>query len=665
MSRMMPALLLAAALLAGPAPAAAGHAQVERLAGPDRYATAAAVSHERFPDGAGTVFVATGADFPDALAGGPAAGVAEAPILLVERDRVPAPTRTEIGRLDPDEVVILGGEGAISRAVEGELALLTASVPQRIAGADRYATAAAVSGAHFAPGVPVAYVATGAAFPDALAGAAAGAARGGPVLLTRPEGLPAVTRDELDRLEPGEIVVLGGQAAISPQVAEQLDRHTDGQVRRLAGHDRYATAAEVAGEHVEADTVWLATGAVFADALAGAPAGQPLLLTPPHCVPDQAWARIQHLGPARLVLLGGSAALGPGAEHLLTCAPPEVTVLADGLELPWDIAFAPDGRTFITERDSGRVLERVADGSFAEVQRLSVNAAGEGGLLGLTPDADYGRTGLLYAYLTTSDDNRIVRFRPGQQPEPVLTGIPRANIHDGGRIAFGPDGMLYATTGDAAQPALSQRRDTLAGKILRMTRDGQPAPGNPDPGSHIYALGIRNAQGLAWDRDDRLFATEFGPAVDDEVNVIVPGGNYGWPEVTGAAGDPRFIDPVIVRQPPEASWSGAAIVSNGAVPEWEGDLFVAALRGQRLWPKTARSASHTSPTVAMCASAVFITGRRLSLPSAAFATSASARSTASWSRSARMAWRLATWPRIAASSTRWSSGSTSSSSVYG
>jgi glucose/arabinose dehydrogenase len=270
----------------------------------------------------------------------------------------------------------------------------------------------------------------------------------------------------------------------------------------------------------------------------------------------------------------------------------EVTVVATNLEVPWEAVFTPDGRTYVTERDSGRLLElqppprggQRADTVMVEVQRFPINPAGEGGLLGLAVSPDFDDDGLLYAYYTTDEDNRIVRFRPGEEPQPVLTGIPRGGNHNGGRIAFGPDdGMLYAGTGDAGVPQHSQDPGSLGGKILRMTPDGEVADGNPRPDSLVYALGLRNVQGLAWDAGGRLFATEFGPAVDDEINLVEPGANYGWPHVTGEAGHPQFVDPVLVRQPPEASWSGAAVLLDGAIPQWEGHLFAAALRGQRLW----------------------------------------------------------------------------------
>jgi glucose/arabinose dehydrogenase len=261
---------------------------------------------------------------------------------------------------------------------------------------------------------------------------------------------------------------------------------------------------------------------------------------------------------------------------LVPCEATQTTVIATGLEVPWDAAWIGTD-AYLTERRSGRLLKRTAAGTITEVQRLPSVDYGEGGLLGLAQG-----DGLLYAYLTTSTDNRIVRFAPGQAPTPILTGIARNTFHNAGRIAFGPDGMLYAGTGDAGDTARSQDPASLNGKILRMTPDGKVPADNPRPGSYVYALGFRDPQGLAWDAQGRLFATEFGPDKDDEVNRIVPNGNYGWPTVTGQAHDPRFVDPIVVRPTAVASWSGAAVV-HGGVPEWDGDLLVAALRGTRLY----------------------------------------------------------------------------------
>lgn len=258
----------------------------------------------------------------------------------------------------------------------------------------------------------------------------------------------------------------------------------------------------------------------------------------------------------------------------------EVTDVATGLEAPWDVTWLGD-RALLTERDSGRLLELEDDGATRQVRTFDVDSAGEGGLLGLAVGPD----DQLYVYLTTAGDNRVVRLDPDEDaaPEVIVDAIPAAGNHNGGRIEFGPDGMLYVATGDAQQSAAAQDPSSLAGKILRVTPDGDVPDDNPTAGSPVWSLGHRNVQGLAFDAAGRLFAAEFGPDVDDEINLIEPGGNYGWPEVTGEAGVEGFVDPVLVRQPNEASWSGGTVLTDGAIPQWEGDLFVASLRGERLW----------------------------------------------------------------------------------
>ncbi|MEV4239928.1 PQQ-dependent sugar dehydrogenase [Nocardia sp. NPDC049737] len=259
------------------------------------------------------------------------------------------------------------------------------------------------------------------------------------------------------------------------------------------------------------------------------------------------------------------------------------------IDVPWGLAFLPDGDVLVAERDTGRIL-RVVPGRPAEkvYEVPGVVARGEGGLLGLAVAADYAETRYVYAYFTAADDNRIVRFRLDGQPEVIFAGIAKAGNHNGGRIAFGPDGMLYIGTGDAAQGNRSQDPASPNGKILRLTPDGAAAPGNPTPGSPVYSLGHRNVQGLAWDRSGRLFAAEFGQDAFDEINPIEPGHNYGWPIVEGMGGTERgFTDPQVIWKPSEASPSGIAI---------SGDtLYVAALRGERLWTVPLRDGTLGTP----------------------------------------------------------------------
>ncbi|GGM48187.1 hypothetical protein GCM10011608_36240 [Micromonospora sonchi] len=251
---------------------------------------------------------------------------------------------------------------------------------------------------------------------------------------------------------------------------------------------------------------------------------------------------------------------------------------ATGLQVPWGMDFLPDGSALVAQRPTGQVV-RVRPGQPPEpvAQISGVTATGEGGLLGLAVSPSYAQDGWIYVYFTTATDNRIARFRltAPQNQEPILTGLARASFHDGGRIAFGPDGLLYVGVGDAGQTSSAQDPQSRNGKILRIRPDGSVPPGNPIAGSPVYSLGHRNVQGLAWDAQGRLYATEFGQNAWDEVNLIVAGGNYGWPTVEGRAGDPRFRDPLLTWTTAEASPSGATIAGNR--------LFVAALRGTRLW----------------------------------------------------------------------------------
>jgi glucose/arabinose dehydrogenase len=252
--------------------------------------------------------------------------------------------------------------------------------------------------------------------------------------------------------------------------------------------------------------------------------------------------------------------------------------VATGLEAPWGLAFLPDGSALVAERDSGKVL-RVRTGAAEPEEVLTVpgvSAAGEGGLLGLAVAPDHAETGWVYAYYTAADDNRIARFKlDGGDPDVIFDGIDKAGIHNGGRIAFGPDKMLYVGTGDAGDGSASQDAGDTNGKILRLTPDGKPAPGNPEAGSPVWSTGHRNVQGLAWTADGTMYGIEFGQNRFDEVNKIEPGANYGWPEVEGKGDRDEFTDPIVTWSTDDASPSGAAIAGD--------TLYVAALRGQRLW----------------------------------------------------------------------------------
>jgi spore germination protein YaaH/putative cell wall-binding protein len=289
-----------------------------RLAGGDRYATAAAVSADTFTPGVPIAYVATGASFPDALAAGPAAARGGGPVLLTGRTSLPVATANELTRLRPAQIMVLGGTGVVDDAVVAALrGYATSGVVTRLAGADRYATAAAVSDAAFFPGAPVAFVATGRDFPDALAGGAAAGRLDGPVLLVTGNGIPAATVAALEKLKPASIYVLGGSGVVGDNVMQALRAYaTSGAVSRLAGRDRFATAVEISRATTfdgAANTVYIATGMGFADGLAGTPAAAladgPLIIVPSGGLTAGIAAELRRLNPARIVILGGTGAV--------------------------------------------------------------------------------------------------------------------------------------------------------------------------------------------------------------------------------------------------------------------------------------------------------------------------------------------------------------------
>jgi glucose/arabinose dehydrogenase len=263
-----------------------------------------------------------------------------------------------------------------------------------------------------------------------------------------------------------------------------------------------------------------------------------------------------------------------------------VKTVTEGLDSPWGLAPLPDGDLLVSSRDTGKIF-RIAAGSGKKTELGSVpgvSSGGEGGLLGIAVPPTFASDHLVYAYFTTDSDNRIVRMlydekKPrGEQlsaPDTILRGIPKGAVHNGGRIAFGPDMMLYAGTGESGDPGLAQDKRSLGGKILRMTPDGEPVHGNPEADSVIYSYGHRNVQGLAWDDDKRLWAAEFGQHAWDELNLIEPGRNYGWPAVEGRGGRRGYTDPVEQWTTDVASPSGIAYAG--------GSIWMAALRGERLW----------------------------------------------------------------------------------
>lgn len=306
------AAMLMSQLLVTAAPASAAEVSVERLAGENRFATAAAVSRSQYPDGAPVAFIATGATFADALSiSAPAAGLG--PVLLVERDRLPSETAAELRRLGPIGILVIGGPAAVSEATMIDVARYSGRETSRIAGPDRYATSAAISREAFDAGASVAFVTTGDAFQDALSATPSAAAFGGPLLLTTSEVLPSTVDRELQRLEPDRIVVVGSTADVGDAVVERL-RKLAPDVLRIGDPDDATTSAAVSrSTFTGSTTAFLATSAAFPDGLTGgAYAGAvpaPLMLVGRDEVPDAVKCELVRLGVEAVVVLGGREAV--------------------------------------------------------------------------------------------------------------------------------------------------------------------------------------------------------------------------------------------------------------------------------------------------------------------------------------------------------------------
>jgi glucose/arabinose dehydrogenase len=305
-------------------------------------------------------------------------------------------------------------------------------------------------------------------------------------------------------------------------------------------------------------------------------------------------------GSASPSTAANSSASAPGAEQTppATGSVRVLRTVATGLKAPWGLAPLPEGGLLVSGRDDGTITRIDEKTGRRTVLGMvpGVSAAGEGGLLGIALSPGYASDHLVYAYFTTDSDNRIARMlydtrKPaGEQlgaPDTVFKGIPKGMIHNGGRIAFGPDGMLYAGTGESGERGLAQDRNSLGGKILRMTPEGEPAPGNPFGNSAVYSYGHRNVQGLAWDGRQRLFASEFGQDTWDELNAIKPGDDYGWPDAEGKSADPKYHNPIAQWHTDEASPSGIAYA--------EGSIWMAGLRGQRLWRIPLKGTQSSAP----------------------------------------------------------------------
>jgi glucose/arabinose dehydrogenase len=259
-----------------------------------------------------------------------------------------------------------------------------------------------------------------------------------------------------------------------------------------------------------------------------------------------------------------------------------VTVLAKHLEIPSGIAFLPDGSALVTERDSTRILkvgpDSDSDGlTVTEVQRLNeAQPNGDGGLLGIAVSPKYKTDKTVFIYYSTAKDNRVAKLKLKGKVQPILTGIPRSATANGGAIAFGPDGDLYVGTGDGTTAGTeAPNAKNLGGKILRMTTAGKPAPGNPVKTSPVWASGFHNVQGLAWDKSNKMYASDNGQPRTGELNVIVKGRNYGWPKADGPGTGAKLTNPLISWPTADSSCAGVATL--------EQDVATACLLGKRIW----------------------------------------------------------------------------------
>ncbi|MFE0186467.1 PQQ-dependent sugar dehydrogenase [Streptomyces sp. NPDC058989] len=280
-------------------------------------------------------------------------------------------------------------------------------------------------------------------------------------------------------------------------------------------------------------------------------------------------------------LLVSTAGTGGAAGNTVRASEPGTPrTVSAGWSIPWGLSWLPDGSALISERDSFKVFTLAQDGTKTEIGEVpdTVTTSGEGGLLSIAVSPSWQTDHYVYVMHTASEGNRIARLTFDGSTlgdyEVLVDGIEKNRYHNGGRIKFGPDGYLYATTGDAQASDLAQDKNSLNGKILRMTPDGKPAPGNPFD-SLIYSYGHRNPQGITWDAQGRLWEGELGNTEYDELNLIEPGENYGWPKCEGECSLPGMTDPK--RQWPVAE------ASPSAVAYADGAIYMAALRGERLW----------------------------------------------------------------------------------
>lgn len=546
--------------------------QVVRRAGADRFATAAAVSAARFDPGVSSVYVATGTSFPDALAGGPAAGLDGGPILLTLHGSLPGPTVDELERLEPQRVVVLGGTAVVSDHVERRLAEITGAPVDRLAGADRFETASVISADTFDPGVPTAYVATGSKFPDALAGGPVAADVGGPVLLTAKSTLPTTTAEELDRLNPQRIVVLGGAAAIEDGVVDALSGYTDGQVARRAGADRFATAVAVSrGRFETSDVAYLTTGLDFPDALTGTPAAvvndAPLLLTPSDCIPGDVRGEIERVGAERVVVLGGTNAVGETAAALEPCSSSPLPTFEVDTSLE-PLADAPDEQrgqiSFeAIEDEHGTRVDLVADevivvgdqgvlddfldrwgGELIETVDPSDHGSDAPSQHRVRVDPSQGDPSGLPEDIRTIEPYVTAHHRASSEDALGLLAIAAAEVADGRRVAVNlvadEDGYI---DGDITE---SENRNPF--KWQHFDRSREPHTGVVDAWRALAKLGVTD------------------PAASDRVPVAILDGGFAkeLDSSSGSSLDPEWPPGTVgdtwdVKSPRSDSWHGTNV----------------------------------------------------------------------------------------------------------
>jgi putative cell wall-binding protein/Tol biopolymer transport system component len=477
-------VLVSGAQAGSATPTPIGATGVVRLAGQDRYATAAAISRATWAPPVPVVYVTTGLDFPDALAGGPAAARSGGPVLPVQATTVPAVIAAELDRLDPERIVILGGTGAVSGGMQVTLAAYAPSVA-RLAGADRYATAASIATSVFAAPVPVAYVASGAGFADAAAGGAAAAHEGGPMLLTTPTALPASTAAALTALRPSRIVVVGGTGAVSAAVQTALAGLASASVTRLGGTDRFDTARVLAQEVFgTSESIALATGLNFPDALAGVPTAfvndAPLLLTWPSCAAWPAHVAWITLGATRSITLGGTAVVSDKAAHLIGCIH---RVAAVGIAVQGE-AVLPD---------------LSADGRYVSFYSEAST---------LVPEDTNGNADVFLGDTLTGTITRVSTASDGTQ----ASGSTPALSDDGRYVAFTSDAWNLVP-GDTNGAFDVFRKDTVTGQTIRVSTASNGAQAGSD------------GFGLAISANGRYVA------FTSEVSGLVPGDTNGVTDV--------------------------------------------------------------------------------------------------------------------------------------